>query len=83
MQDPKPQLSEDYPEHLKHLYMAEQERLDKEEQTKRNRRKKGRVADAVEEEGEAMAQTFNSDSEDKSVATVSSNQQPQSSQTER
>ncbi|XP_036419726.1 thyroid transcription factor 1-associated protein 26 homolog isoform X1 [Colossoma macropomum] len=88
-QDSKPQTT-DYPEHLKHLYMAEQERLDKEEQMQMNRRRKGRAADAEDDEGEDIAQTSihsssvtgNAGSLENSAATASSNELPQSSQTD-
>lgn len=46
-QESKVQLKEEYPEHLRHLYLAERERLDEEEQEKKKKRCKGR---AVEEE---------------------------------
>ncbi|KAL6460199.1 hypothetical protein MHYP_G00319580 [Metynnis hypsauchen] len=78
----------DFPEHLKHLYMAEQERLDKEEQIKLNRRRKGRAADAEKDEGEDAAHTSihsssvtgNAGSLENSAATASSDELPQSSQ---
>uniref|UniRef100_A0A9J8ATJ7 Thyroid transcription factor 1-associated protein 26 n=1 Tax=Cyprinus carpio carpio TaxID=630221 RepID=A0A9J8ATJ7_CYPCA len=50
MQASKIQLEEEYPEHLRHLYLAERERLDEEEQEKKKKRCKGR---AVDEETEA------------------------------
>lgn len=48
-QQSKVQLQEEYPEHLKHLYLAEKERLD-EEQSKKKQRLKGRAADSDAEE---------------------------------
>uniref|UniRef100_A0A8C1E4P8 Thyroid transcription factor 1-associated protein 26 n=1 Tax=Cyprinus carpio carpio TaxID=630221 RepID=A0A8C1E4P8_CYPCA len=50
MQSSKIQLEEEYPEHLRHLYLAERQRLDEEEQEKKKKRCKGR---AVDEETEA------------------------------
>uniref|UniRef100_A0A4W4HP28 Thyroid transcription factor 1-associated protein 26 n=1 Tax=Electrophorus electricus TaxID=8005 RepID=A0A4W4HP28_ELEEL len=50
MQDSKAQLTEEYPAHLKHLYLAEQQRLDEEEQMKRIHRRKGRTVEPEEEE---------------------------------
>ncbi|XP_073725228.1 thyroid transcription factor 1-associated protein 26 homolog [Misgurnus anguillicaudatus] len=45
------QLEEEYPDHLKHLYLAEKERLDKEEEEiKKKKRGKGRDVDDEEEE---------------------------------
>ncbi|XP_072530054.1 thyroid transcription factor 1-associated protein 26 homolog isoform X2 [Salminus brasiliensis] len=90
MQNSKPQLKDNYPEHLKHLYMAEQERLDEEEQVKRHHRKKRRAADAEEDKGEDMeAASVNSssvtgtaDSAEQSAASVLSNELPQRSQSE-
>ncbi|KAI4887492.1 hypothetical protein NFI96_017743 [Prochilodus magdalenae] len=79
--DCKPQVTE-YPEHLRHLYMAEQERLDKEEHMKRNRRMEGRAA--KQDKGEDMAQTsFHSSSDPGGADTLgnaSSDELPQSSQ---
>ncbi|XP_017567669.1 thyroid transcription factor 1-associated protein 26 homolog isoform X2 [Pygocentrus nattereri] len=86
-QDSRAQTT-DYPEHLKHLYMAEQERLDKEEQMHTDRRRKGRAANAEKDEGEDTAQTSihsssvtgNAGSLENSAATASSEELPQSSQ---
>ncbi|KAL0148714.1 hypothetical protein M9458_056041 [Cirrhinus mrigala] len=52
MQGSKIQLEEEYPEHLRHLYLAERERIDKEEQEKRQKRYKGRAVDKETEEDE-------------------------------
>lgn len=48
--DSQPKLEEEYPEHLRHLYIAEQQRLNEEEQLNKDRRRKGRSGDAGEEE---------------------------------
>ncbi|XP_066525575.1 thyroid transcription factor 1-associated protein 26 homolog isoform X2 [Hoplias malabaricus] len=90
MQDSSLQLKEDYPEHLKHLYMAEKKRLDEEEQMKSDRRRKGRAADALEDAEENITHhsvnsssfTETVDSHEKSSATATSNEQPQTSQHE-
>lgn len=77
MKDSKPKLTDSYPEHLRHLYMAEQERLDEEEQAKKNRRRKAKAADTDEDEAEdSSLVTGTADSVEKSA----SNEQPQSSQ---
>ncbi|KAL7828080.1 hypothetical protein AOLI_G00312320 [Acnodon oligacanthus] len=86
-QDSKAPMT-DFPEHLKHLYMAEQERLDKEEQMQMNRRRKGRAAGAGKDEGEDAAETSirsssvtgNAGSMENSAATASSDEPPHSSQ---
>ncbi|KAA0720895.1 Thyroid transcription factor 1-associated protein 26 -like protein [Triplophysa tibetana] len=50
MQQSKVKLHEEYPEHLKHLYLAEKERLEEEEQEQKNKRLKGRAVDSEAEE---------------------------------
>ncbi|XP_076861266.1 thyroid transcription factor 1-associated protein 26 homolog isoform X2 [Brachyhypopomus gauderio] len=49
--DSKAQLTGEFPEHLKHLYVAEQQRLDQEEQVKRSRRKRQTTEPEEEEAG--------------------------------
>ncbi|KAG9280270.1 thyroid transcription factor 1-associated protein 26 homolog [Astyanax mexicanus] len=84
MKDFKPQLTDNYPEHLKHLYMAEQERMEEEEQVNRNRRRKVKAANTDEDEEEDMTQASvqSPDSVEKSASADSSNEPPQSSQSE-
>lgn len=50
MKDSKSKLEEEYPEHLRHLYLAEQQRLNEEEQLNKELRRKGRSVDEGEEE---------------------------------
>lgn len=54
MQQSKVKLQEEYPEHLKHLYLAEKERLDEEEQAKKNKRWKGKAVDSEGEEEQTI-----------------------------
>ncbi|MCI4388854.1 hypothetical protein PGIGA_G00090730 [Pangasianodon gigas] len=85
MKDSKPKLEEEYPEHLRHLYVAEQQRLDKEEQLNKDRRRKGRSADAGEEDDSVLSssviRTSETGSPEKSAASL--NEAPQTSQIER
>ncbi|KAF4079754.1 hypothetical protein AMELA_G00181980 [Ameiurus melas] len=84
MKDSKPKLEEEYPEHLRHLYLAEQQRLNEEEQLNKERRKKGRSVDAGEEEESVFPSSVTTISEtgspDKSTASLI--ERPQTSQIE-
>ncbi|KAI5094002.1 thyroid transcription factor 1-associated protein 26-like [Silurus meridionalis] len=80
LKDSKPKLEEEYPEHLKHLYLAEQEKLIKEEQLNRARRRKGRNVDAEEEEEEESVLSNSVTSPENSAASF--NKEPQTSQIE-
>ncbi|XP_051546841.1 thyroid transcription factor 1-associated protein 26 homolog [Myxocyprinus asiaticus] len=96
MQQSKVQLREEYPEHLKHLYLAEKERLEEEEQEKKKKRCKGRAVDEDEEaEGELIVPFDDSytkkhvsntmpniSSSDQSNAHVSSNEPDMTAQPE-
>ncbi|XP_030640536.1 thyroid transcription factor 1-associated protein 26 homolog [Chanos chanos] len=64
----KIQTTEEYPEHLKHLYLAEKEKLEEEERTKQLKRRKGRAPDPGQEE---QTSTNGSDSRD-AVASATS-----------
>ncbi|XP_059366928.1 thyroid transcription factor 1-associated protein 26 homolog [Carassius carassius] len=48
------QSEEEYPEHLRHLYLGEKERLDEEEQEKKEERCKGRTLDEETEEDDEL-----------------------------
>lgn len=80
MKDSKPKLEEEYPEHLRHLYMAEQQRLNEEEQLNKERRRKGRSGDADGEESVFPSPVTTGSSE---KSAVSLNEGPQTSQVER
>ncbi|KAK3517771.1 hypothetical protein QTP70_018332 [Hemibagrus guttatus] len=84
MKDSKPKLEDEYPEHLRHLYMAEQQKMKEEEQLNKDRRRKGRSADVGEEEESAfsssVARTSETGSPEKSAASL--NDGPQTSQFE-
>ncbi|XP_051974550.1 thyroid transcription factor 1-associated protein 26 homolog [Xyrauchen texanus] len=76
MQHSKVQIQEEYPEHLKHLYQGEKERLDEEEQEKKKKRWKGRTVDE-EEEGELtvpMDSTFTEKHVSNTTPNISSDQ---------
>lgn len=49
------QWEEEYPEHLKHLYLAEKKRLEEREQENRNKRIKGRAVASEGEEKQTIA----------------------------
>lgn len=84
--DSKPKLEDEYPEHLRHLYVAEQQRLNEEEQLNKARRRKGRSIDADEEDSVlslsgSVTRTSETGSPEKSTASL--NAGPQTSQIER
>ncbi|XP_051745867.1 thyroid transcription factor 1-associated protein 26 homolog [Ctenopharyngodon idella] len=68
----KVQLEEKYPEHLKHLYLAERKRLDEEEQEKKIKRFKGRELDEETEEDDEL--NIVSDSSEKSILNATTDQ---------
>ncbi|XP_062861083.1 thyroid transcription factor 1-associated protein 26 homolog isoform X2 [Trichomycterus rosablanca] len=81
------QLSETYPEHLKHLYMAEQERLNQEEQMKRDGKGKARKGEAGNKKDQVNSQLYadlcsESMTAEKSSASASSDDAQQTSHTE-
>lgn len=84
MKGSNPKLEEEFPEHLRHLYLAEQQRLNEEEQLNKDRRRKGRSTDAGEKESilsSSLTRTSETESPEKSLASL--NEGPQTSQTER
>lgn len=84
MKDSKPKLEEEYPEHLRHLYTAEQQRLNEEEQLNKDRRRKGRCIDVGEEESViSNSGTRTSETRSHEESAASFNEGPQTSQTER
>ncbi|XP_058273661.1 thyroid transcription factor 1-associated protein 26 homolog isoform X4 [Hemibagrus wyckioides] len=85
MKDSKPKLEDEYPEHLRHLYMAERQKMNEEEQLNKDRRRKGRSGDVGEEEEQStfassVARTSETGSPEKSAASL--NEGPQTSQFE-
>ncbi|XP_073694759.1 thyroid transcription factor 1-associated protein 26 homolog [Garra rufa] len=54
IQTSKTQLEEEYPEHLRHLYLAERKRLDEEEEEKKRKRYEGRAAGKETEEDDEL-----------------------------
>ncbi|XP_027007607.1 thyroid transcription factor 1-associated protein 26 homolog isoform X1 [Tachysurus fulvidraco] len=86
MKESKPNLEDEYPEHLKHLYMAEQQKLNEEEQLNKDRRRKGRIGTIGEGEEDdsafssSVARTSETGSAEKSA--VSLNKGPQTSRFE-
>lgn len=58
MQNSNQQFSETYPEHLKHLYLAEQERLNQEEQMRRDGRVKARKGEAGTQDDQVNLQSY-------------------------
>lgn len=88
MKDSKPKLEDEYPEHLRHLYMAEQQKMNEEEQLNKDRRRKGRSGDVGGEEEEeesafasSVTRTSETGSPEKSAASLFEG--PQTSQFER
>lgn len=74
-QESKVQLQEEYPEHLKHLYLAERERLDEEEQEKKKKRCKGRaVEEDIEEDDDKLNKDLGSSSSEKNITNTSTDQ---------
>ncbi|KAL0150668.1 hypothetical protein M9458_054026, partial [Cirrhinus mrigala] len=74
MQGSKIQLEEEYPEHLKHLYLAERERIDKEEQEKRQKRYKCRAVDKETEEDEEVKTELESPFTEKHISNTTTDQ---------
>ncbi|XP_026065348.1 thyroid transcription factor 1-associated protein 26 homolog [Carassius auratus] len=68
MQPSKIQLEEEYPEHLRHLYLAEQERLDEEEQEKKKKRCKGRAIDEETEVDDELKSVLDSPFTEKHIS---------------
>lgn len=83
MKESKPNLEDEYPEHLKHLYMAEQQKLNEEEQLNKDRRRKGRIGTIGEEEEEDSAFSSSVARTSETGSVVSLNKGPQTSQFER
>ncbi|XP_053364728.1 thyroid transcription factor 1-associated protein 26 homolog [Clarias gariepinus] len=83
MKDSKPNLEEEYPEHLRHLYQAEQERLNKEEQMNKDRRKQGRCVDeGLNDESDLSSSVKRTSETGIPESGASLNEGPQTSQTE-
>ncbi|CAM4564068.1 unnamed protein product [Leuciscus chuanchicus] len=71
----KVQLEEKYPEHLRHLYLAERERLDEEEQEKKKKRCEGRALDKETESDDELNMGSDSlDSPEKHVLNTTTDQ---------
>ncbi|CAM4563906.1 unnamed protein product [Leuciscus chuanchicus] len=71
----KVQLEEKYPEHLRHLYLAEKERLDEEEQEKKKKRYEGRALDKETESDDELNMGSDSlDSPEKHVLNTTTDQ---------
>lgn len=84
MKDSKPNLEEEYPEHLRHLYQAEQEKLNKEEQMNKDRRRQGRCVDEGLNDDSDLSSSVKRTSETGIPESGASlNEGPQTSQTER
>lgn len=74
MQPSKIQLEEEYPEHLRHLYLAEKERLDEEEQEKKKKRFKGRVVDEETEADDELKTVLDSPFAEKHISNTTTDQ---------
>lgn len=85
MKDYKPKLEEEYPEHLRHLYMAEQQRLNEEEQLNKDRRRERKSVNVLEDPVLSNSGIRTSEIEDhkKTLLNASVNEEPQTSQIER
>ena len=71
----KVQLEEKYPEHLRHLYLTEKERLDEEEQEKKKKRCEGRALDKETESDDELNMGSDSlDSPEKHVLNTTTDQ---------
>jgi len=71
----KVQSEEKYPEHLRHLYLAEKERLDEEEQEKKKKRCEGRSLDKeTEADNELNMGSDSLDSPEKHILTTTTDQ---------
>ncbi len=70
MQPSKIQLEEEYPEHLRHLYLAERERLDEEEQEKKKKRCKGRAVDEETETDDDLKTELDSPFTEKPISNT-------------
>ncbi|XP_067284229.1 thyroid transcription factor 1-associated protein 26 homolog [Pseudorasbora parva] len=71
----KVQLEEKYPEHLRHLYLAESVRLDEEEQEKKKKRCEGRALDKETEADDEQNMRFDSlDSPEKQIFNTATDQ---------
>lgn len=70
MQPSKIQLEEKYPEHLRHLYLAERERLDEEEQEKKKKRCKGRAVDEETETDDELKTELDSPFTEKPISNT-------------
>ncbi len=74
MQPPKVQLQEEYPEHLRHLYLAEREKLDEEEQEKKKKRGKGRAVDEETEADDELKTVLDSPNTEKHISNTTTDQ---------
>ncbi len=74
MQPPKVQLQEEYPEHLRHLYLAEREKLDEEEQEKKKKRCKGRAVDEETEADDELKTVLDSPNTEKHISNTTTDQ---------
>ncbi len=74
MQPPKVQLQEEYPEHLRHLYLADREKLDEEEQEKKKKRCKGRAVDEETEADDELKTVLDSPNTEKHISNTTTDQ---------
>ncbi|KAL1275608.1 hypothetical protein QQF64_035231 [Cirrhinus molitorella] len=85
MQTSKTQLEEEYPEHLRHLYLAERKRLDEEEEENRKKRYQGRAVDKeTDDELETVSESpfteehISNTTTDQTTVSVSANEPAES-----
>uniref|UniRef100_A0A8C1S601 Thyroid transcription factor 1-associated protein 26 n=2 Tax=Cyprinus carpio TaxID=7962 RepID=A0A8C1S601_CYPCA len=68
------QLEEEYPEHLRHLYLTEKERLDEEEQEKKKKRCKGRTLDEETEADDELKTVLDLPFTEKHISNTTTDQ---------